>query len=87
MPTFIEAAFGKRRRTGERRNTGRRKYWIQSAIKKPGVLRKEVQRRYGRVGFTSKGTIKSEVLSEMARNGVWGRRARLAITLRGLKKR
>ncbi|MGB9672409.1 MAG: hypothetical protein ACPLZY_04605 [Candidatus Norongarragalinales archaeon] len=63
----------------------RRKYWIQHAIRKPGALRTTVQRRYGKRGFTRKGTIKREVLAELAREkGVTGRRARLAKTLRRL---
>jgi len=62
------------------------KYWIQPAIQKKGALRETVQRRYGKRGFTSKGTIKVEVLNKLAKEkGVTGQRARLAKTLRKLK--
>ena len=62
-------------------------YWISGAIEREGALRKTVQRRYGKRGFTSRGTIKTEVLNKMAKEkGVTGKRARLAKTLRKLKK-
>jgi hypothetical protein len=60
-------------------------YWIQSAVKKPGALRNTVQRRYGKKGFTSKDTIKLEVLNELSQeSGKTGQRARLAKNLRKL---
>jgi len=54
----------------------RRKRWIQKAIKKKGTLKNYVKRKYGKRGFTERGTIKVKV----------GKRARLALTLRKLKK-
>lgn len=63
------------------------KKFIQKAIKKPGALKQTVQRRYGKRGFTQRGTIKAEILSKLAREkGVTGKRARLAQTMRKLKK-
>lgn len=64
------------------------RYWIQKAITKPGSLRAYVKRRYGRKGFTKKGTIKVSVLKDLANEpGKVGKRARLALTLRKLRKR
>jgi len=66
----------------------RRRFWIQRAIEKPGALTRTVKRKYGKRGFTRRGTIKVEVLRELAkRKGVTGRRARLALTLRKLRKK
>jgi len=66
----------------------RRKFWIQRAIERPGALTRTVKRKYGKRGFTRRGTIKVEVLRELAkRKGVTGRRARLALTLRKLRKK
>ena len=66
----------------------RRSRWIQKAIKHPGSLRKYVKRMYGSSGFTKRGTIKVSVLRELSeRNDTIGRRARLALTLRKLRKR
>jgi len=65
----------------------KKKKWIQKAIKKEGALRRTVRRRYGSKGFTSRGTIKVSVLRELAEEkGVTGKRARLALTLRRLRK-
>jgi len=62
------------------------KKWIQKAIKKPGALRMYVKRRFGEEGFTKSGCIKASVLRELAkRNDRIGKRARLAITLRGMR--
>lgn len=60
--------------------------WIQDAITRPGRLRAYVRRVYGQAGFTQRGTIRMEILRELARrkDGI-GRAARLAITLRRLK--
>jgi len=60
--------------------------WIQNAITRPGRLRAYVRRVYGQAGFTQRGTIRMEILRELARrkDGI-GRAARLAITLRRLK--
>ena len=65
----------------------KRRNWIQKAIRKPGALRRTVKRLYGPKGFTSRGTIKVSVLRELAKKGgVTGRRARLALTLRKLRR-
>lgn len=63
-----------------------REAWIQDAVKRPGRLRAYVRRVYGQAGFTQRGTIRMEILRELARrkDGI-GRAARLAITLRRLK--
>jgi hypothetical protein len=54
--------------------------WIQSAIKKPGSLRKTL-------GVKAGEKIPASKLSAAAnKSGITGRRARLAMTLRGLKK-
>ena len=71
-----------------RRRSSRSRYWIQRAIKHPGSLIRYVKRYYGSSGFTRRGTIKVSVLRELAeRNDTIGRRARLALTLRKLRKR
>jgi len=63
------------------------RYWIKQAIKKPGALKAYIKRRYGKRGFTKKGTIKPKVLRKLAkRKGKIGKRARLALTLRKLRK-
>jgi len=63
------------------------RYWIRQAIKKPGALKKYIERRYGKRGFTERGTIKLKVLRRLAkRKGKIGKRARLALTLRKLRK-
>ena len=62
--------------------------WIQEAIKRPGALRQYVKRKYGQRGFTERGTIKVSVLRDLANEpGKVGQRARLALTLRKLRKR
>jgi len=54
--------------------------WIQGAIKKPGSLRKTL-------GVKAGQKIPAAKLSAAAKkSGITGRRARLAITLKGLKK-
>ena len=56
------------------------KQWIQSAIKKPGALRKSL-------GIKSGKTIPAKTLTKAAKaGGKLGQRARLAKTLRGMKK-
>jgi len=71
----------------KRRRRRRRKLWIQRAIEKPGTLRATVRRRYGSRGFTQRGTIKVKILRRLAKaKGVTGRRARLALTLRKLRR-
>jgi len=70
------------------RRRRRRKLWIQRAIEKPGALTRTVKRKYGKKGFTKRGTIKVSVLRKLAkRKGVTGKRARLALTLRKLRKK
>ena len=62
--------------------------WIQKAIKRPGSLRAYVKRRFGRRGFTKKGTIKVSILRKLSKKkGTIGRKARLALTLRRLSRR
>jgi hypothetical protein len=54
--------------------------WIQKAIKKPGALRKEL-------GVPAGKKIPSSKLAAAAKKpGKMGKRARLAETLKGLKK-
>jgi hypothetical protein len=54
--------------------------WIQKAIKKPGALRKEL-------GVKSGEKIPSKKLAAAAKKpGKLGQRARLAETLKGMKK-
>ena len=61
--------------------------WIHGAIKRPGRLRRYVARVYGDKGFTQKGTIRVEVLREIAkRKDGLGRAARLALTLRRFRE-
>ena len=70
---------------------GRKRKWIQKAIRNPGALRKYVRRRYGEEGFTKRGTIKVSVLREIASNPRLSlktrKRAVLALTLRKLRKK
>jgi hypothetical protein len=62
-------------------------YWIREAIEKPGSYRASVQRRYGKAGFTEKGTIKKEIVARDAKKkGRLGRQARLAKTLHRLRQ-
>ncbi len=65
--------------------------WIQEAIEKPGSLREYIRRKYGKRAFTSKGTIKVTYLRKLLRSKTVDektkRRARLALTLRKLRKR
>ena len=54
--------------------------WIQKAIKKPGALKKSL-------GINPKNPIPPKMLSKAAKApGKMGQRARLAETLKGLKK-
>lgn len=58
-----------------------KKKWIQSAIKKPGALRKSL-------GVKKGEKIPSKTLAKAAtKSGKLGQRARLAQTLRGMKKK
>jgi len=67
--------------------------WIQDAIKKPGSLRGHVARKYGKRGFTrsrktGRPIIRRDVLNKLAKKkGKIGQKARLAITLRKLRRR
>jgi len=57
------------------------KNWIAGAIKKPGALRKELGVKEGK-------TIPAKKLAAAAKKpGTLGKRARLAETLKGLKKK
>lgn len=58
-----------------------KKNWIAAAIKKPGALKKELHVKEGE-------KIPKKKLQKAAKaKGVEGRRARLAITLQGLRKK
>lgn len=62
-------------------------YWIHEAIEKPGSYRASVKRRYGSRGFTSRGTIKQEIIARDAKKkGRIGKQARLARTLKHLRQ-
>lgn len=62
-------------------------YWIKEAIGKKGSYRASVYRRHGRRGFTNKGTIKREIIeADVKRGGKIGKQAKLARTLRGLRR-
>jgi len=62
--------------------------WISKAVKKEGALRQTVRRRFGKRGFTDRGTIKVKILRKLAKEaGKTGKRAKLALTLRGLRKK
>jgi len=69
----------------------RDKKWIQGAIKKEGSLRDYIRRRYGDAGFTERGTIKISVLRRLAEDPEVSektrKRARLALTLREIRKK
>jgi hypothetical protein len=64
-----------------------KRYWIQKAVKRKGALRQHMKRKYGSRAFTRKGTIKRKYLEKEAKQpGTTGKRARLALTLRKLRK-
>ena len=71
----------------------RGEYWIQEAIEKKGSLRGYVKQKYGKRGFvkspkTGRPIIRREVLQKLSkRKGSIGKRARLALTLRRLRRR
>jgi len=73
-----------------RRRGGRARFWIAGAIKRPGRLRAYVRRVYGAAGFDAQGRIKPSILRRIAarggRGGI-GAAARLAIRLRGFRRR
>lgn len=88
----IQGKCGRPGFTDKRRKGGKRhsKQWIQKAIKKPGALKSTVKARFGERGFvkTDGKVIRSEVLRKLAgEKGVTGQRARLAITLKGLRRK
>jgi hypothetical protein len=68
-------------------------YWIQEAIEHKGSLRGYVKRKYGKRGFTKsrktgRTVIKRKILLRLSKKkGSIGRKARLALTLRKLRKR
>ncbi|MGB9693301.1 MAG: hypothetical protein ACPLYF_00490 [Fervidobacterium sp.] len=70
-----------------------KEYWIQEAIERPGSLRAYVQRKYGSRGFTrsrktGRKIIRPEILKRLSKkSGSVGRKARLALTLRRLRRR
>jgi len=62
-----------------------KKRWIKKAIKRPGALRRAAARSGG---LTKSGKIKRTWLRKAAKkSGKLGQRARLAITLGGMKRR
>jgi len=64
------------------------KKWIQHAIKpkNKGKLRRKVRAKYGKAGFTERGTIKVEMLRDMTQTGTpqEQKEAALALNLRNL---
>ena len=60
---------------------GSTKNWIKDAIKKPGALRKELGAKEG------KPIPASKLAAAAKKPGVEGKRARLAETLKGMKKK
>jgi hypothetical protein len=61
--------------------------WIHKAIERPGSYRASVRRRYGKAGFTERGTIKPEIVArDREAPGRLGKQARLAHTLRGIRQ-
>jgi hypothetical protein len=70
----------------------RKERWIQKAVKRKGALTAYVKRKYGMAGFTispktKRLMIKPELLRKLAkRKDRIGKRARLALTLRRLRK-
>ena len=78
---------GRKRSSRKKRGSNPGRYWIQEAIKKPGALKRQIRAKYGKRAFTKKGTIKVEFLRRAAKaGGKIGRRARLALTLRKLRR-
>lgn len=68
----------------------KKELWIQDAVKpkREGKYRESVRRRYGKKGFTQRGTIKQEVIAkDVKKKGKVGKQARLAKTLKGLGKK
>jgi len=57
-----------------------KKFWIQDAIKNKGALRETLKAKVG------KAIPMSALHAAAKKGGVMGKRARLAITLKGLKK-
>ena len=88
----IAFAFMVLRPTKKRANPSQHR-WVAGAVKHPGALTAAVKRRYGARGFTRSArtgrmVIKRSVLSELSREpGKTGQRARLAITMRGFRRR
>lgn len=70
--------------------------WIQRAVEgNKGKLREDIQEDYGKEGFTKRGTIKVSTLKKaskhktpkLKKDSKMAKRARLALTLRGLRKK
>ena len=60
--------------------------WIKEAVEDKGTYRASVKRRYGKAGFTERGTIKQSVIAkDSKKKGRIGKQARLARTLRRLR--
>lgn len=58
----------------------KKKNWIADAIKKPGALRKELHVKKGKKISVKKLTVAAK------KKGIEGKRARLAITLKKIRK-
>lgn len=67
-----------------------KKKWIQRAIEEEGSLTDYVKRRWGKEGFTKKGTIKVKILNQIIRDYKQGKVSlltyRRAILAKNLKK-
>jgi hypothetical protein len=62
-------------------------FWIKEAVGKKGGYRASVSRRYGKSGFTGRGTIKQEIIArDSQKSGKIGKQARLAKTLRRMRQ-
>lgn len=59
---------------------GRHRKWIQAAIKRPGALRRQLRVKEGQTISVAK------LQAAAKKGGVLGRRARLALTLRKLRR-
>lgn len=61
--------------------------WIQKVAKHKGALHRNVQSRYGKRGFTKRGTIKPSIITKLAHEpGIVGRRARFAKNVGKLRR-
>jgi len=68
----------------------KKEQWIQKTNMKKDALRNYVKNRYGKEGFTNRGTIKVSLLRELASSKnvrkTTKKRAQLALNLRKTKK-